>query len=105
MKEKYGHFELCLKNCGNTILLEFLKSVTKVVTFWQNCAFLYETFKCAKDLRRKTLLASIDFGYLFADIKILNLRKLIQSTLESGIDVGNKCRALENLSKRINVGP
>ena len=55
MKEKYGHFDICLQNCGNTILLEFLKSVTKVVTLWQNFAFLYETFKCAKALRRKTL--------------------------------------------------
>ena len=44
---------------------------------------------------KKDSLASIDFGYLFADIKILDLRKLIQSTLESGIDVG----------QGINVGP
>ena len=36
---------------------------------------------------KKDSLASIDFGYFFTDIKILNLRKLIQSTLESGIDV------------------
>ena len=74
-----GVFEICNQSCHSLAKL---------------CISLWD-FQMCQSFAKKDSLASIDFGYFFTDIKILNLRKLIQSTLESGIDVG----------QGINVGP